>query len=32
VTLHLLAAIAEHEREIISERTQAALQAAGGAG
>jgi hypothetical protein len=28
LTLHLLAAIAEHEREMISERTKAALQAA----
>jgi DNA invertase Pin-like site-specific DNA recombinase len=28
LTLHLLAAIAEHEREMISQRTRAALQAA----
>ena len=28
LTLHLLAAIAEHEREMISQRTKAALQAA----
>lgn len=28
LTLHLLAAIAEHEKEMISQRTKAALQAA----
>lgn len=28
LTLHILAAVAEHEREIISQRTRAALQAA----
>jgi Resolvase, N terminal domain len=28
LTIHILAAVAEHEREIISERTKAALQAA----
>lgn len=29
LTLHILAAVAEHEREMISQRTRAALQAAG---
>jgi DNA invertase Pin-like site-specific DNA recombinase len=28
LTLHILAAVAEHEREMISQRTKAALQAA----
>ena len=28
LTLHILAAVAEHEREMIAERTKAALQAA----
>src|SRR5207253_5665545 len=28
LTLHILAAVAEHERELIAERTKAALQAA----
>ena len=28
LTIHILAAVAEHEREMISERTKAALQAA----
>jgi hypothetical protein len=28
LTVHILAAVAEHEREMISERTQAALAAA----
>jgi DNA invertase Pin-like site-specific DNA recombinase len=32
LTVHILAAVAEHEREMISERTRAALQAAKSAG
>jgi DNA invertase Pin-like site-specific DNA recombinase len=28
LTLHILAAVAQHEREMIAERTKAALQAA----
>jgi DNA invertase Pin-like site-specific DNA recombinase len=32
LTLHILAAVAEHEREMISARTSAALQAAKGRG
>ena len=28
LTIHILAAVAQHEREMISERTKAALQAA----
>ena len=28
LTVHILAAVAEHEREMISQRTKAALQAA----
>jgi DNA invertase Pin-like site-specific DNA recombinase len=28
LTVHILAAVAEHERQMISERTRAALQAA----
>ena len=28
LTVHILAAVAQHEREMISERTKAALQAA----
>ena len=31
LTVHILAAVAEHEREMISERTKAALQAGEGA-